>query len=87
LLGKEPARQRLQKHVERWTDRGENNPTGRHPRPKLQKHYYSGDEPTRQYDKTQDPPSLRRHYVSPNAAHQRHGKVARILRFAECVTL
>jgi len=23
----------------------------------------------------------------PNAAHQRHGKVARILRFAKCVTL
>jgi hypothetical protein len=25
--------------------------------------------------------------VPHNAAHQRHGKVARILRFAECVTL
>jgi hypothetical protein len=25
--------------------------------------------------------------VTPNAAHQRHGKVARILRFAKCVTL
>jgi hypothetical protein len=25
--------------------------------------------------------------LPPNAAHQRHGKVARILRFAKCVTL
>jgi hypothetical protein len=31
--------------------------------------------------------SAQRSNLPPNAAHQRQGKVARILRFAKCVTL